>query len=66
VPGGFSCFALIACSPLSALLVIISVYALIYLNRLNDPNHRGLETDIPVMTNSKKMIDVILAQKLYA
>ena len=53
-------------SSLLALLVIISVYALINLNRLNGLNHSILETDIPVIATSKKMIDVLLAQELYA
>jgi diguanylate cyclase (GGDEF)-like protein len=51
---------------LLALLIIISVYALINLNRLNGLNHSILETDIPVIATSKKMIDVLLAQELYA
>jgi len=51
---------------LLALLVIISIYALINLNRLNGLNHSILETDIPVIATSEKMIDVLLAQELYA
>ncbi len=53
-------------SSLLALLVIISVYALINLNRLNDINSSILKTDLPAIDISKKMIDVLLAQELYA
>ena len=53
-------------SSLLALLVIISVYALINLNRLNALNTSILKTDLPVIDASEKMIDVILAQELYA
>ena len=53
-------------SSLLALLIIISVYALINLNRLNGLNHSILQTDIPVIATSEKMIDVLLAQELYA
>lgn len=53
-------------SSLLALLVIISVYALINLNRLNALNTSIIKTDLPVIDASEKMIDVILAQELYA
>ena len=52
-------------SSLLALLVIISVYALMNLNRLNDINNSILQTDLPVILASEKMIDAILAQELY-
>lgn len=51
---------------LLALLVTISVYALSNLNRLNSINNSILKTDVPVIDLSKKMIDVIFAQELYA
>jgi len=52
-------------SSLLALLVIISVYALMNLNRLNDINRSIVQTDLPVIHASEKMIDLILAQELY-
>ena len=52
-------------SSLLALLVIISVYALINLNRLNSINSSILQTDLPVILVSEKMIDVIFSQELY-
>jgi HAMP domain-containing protein len=53
-------------SSLLALLVIISIYALANLNRLNAINTSILQTDLPVIDASEKMIDVVLAQELYA
>ena len=53
-------------SVLLVLLVGISVYALVNLNRLNEINSSILNTDLPVINTSEKMIDVILAQELYA
>ncbi len=53
-------------SVLLVLLVGISVYALVNLNRLNEINSSILHTDLPVINTSEKMIDVILAQELYA
>lgn len=53
-------------SSLLALLVIISIYALTNLNRLNAINTSILQTDLPVIDASEKMIDVLLAQELYA
>jgi GGDEF domain-containing protein/CHASE3 domain sensor protein len=53
-------------SSLLALLVLISVYALINLNKLNDINASILKTDLTVIDASEKMIDVLLAQELYA
>ena len=52
-------------SSLLALLVIISVYALMNLNRLNAINNSILQTDLPVIVVSEKMIDLIFAQELY-
>jgi diguanylate cyclase (GGDEF)-like protein len=52
-------------SSLLALLVIISVYALMNLNRLNAINNSILKTDLPVIHASEKMIDVIFSQELY-
>jgi len=53
-------------SSLLVLLVIISVFALINLNRLNDLNADILQIDLPVIASSEKMVDVVLAQELYA
>jgi GGDEF domain-containing protein len=53
-------------SSLLALLVIISVYALMNLNRLNALNTSVLQTDLPVIDASEKMIDAIFAQERYA
>ena len=52
-------------SSLLVLLVIISAYALMNLNRLNAINNSILKTDLPVILASEKMIDVIFAQELY-
>ena len=52
-------------SSLLILLVIISVYALMNLNRLNAINRSIVQTDLPVIHASEKMIDLILAQELY-
>jgi len=52
-------------SSLLALLVIISVYTLMNLNRLNAINSSIVQTDLPVIHASEKMIDLILAQELY-
>jgi len=53
-------------SVLLLLLVGISVYALINLNRLNEINSSILNTDLPVISTSEKMIDAILDQERYA
>ncbi len=53
-------------SVLLILLVGISVYALANLNRLNAINNSILNTDLPVINISEKMIDVILDQERYA
>jgi GGDEF domain-containing protein/CHASE3 domain sensor protein len=52
-------------SSLLVLLVIISAYALMNLNRLNAINTSILQTDLPIILASEKMIDAILAQELY-
>ena len=52
-------------SSLLVLLVIISAYALMNLNRLNAINNSILQTDLPVILASEKMIDAIFAQELY-
>ncbi|RLC31614.1 hypothetical protein DRH13_02810 [Candidatus Woesebacteria bacterium] len=49
-------------SSLLVLLVIISVYALMNLNRLNAINSSILQTDLPVIRASEKMIDVFLSK----
>ena len=53
-------------SVLLVLLVGISVYALVNLNRLNEINSSISNTNLPVINTSEKMIDVILAQEFYA
>ena len=45
------------------LLVGISAFALFYLNHLNNINSSILETDLPIINISEKMVDVILAQE---
>jgi diguanylate cyclase (GGDEF)-like protein len=52
-------------SSLLALLVIISVYALTNLNRLNSINDSILQTDVPVILASGKMVDLILEEELF-
>jgi diguanylate cyclase (GGDEF)-like protein len=52
-------------SSLLVLLVIISAYALMNLNRLNAINSSILQTDLPVILASDKLIDVIFAEELY-
>jgi GGDEF domain-containing protein/CHASE3 domain sensor protein len=47
------------------LLVGISAFALFYLNHLNKINSSLLETDLPIINISEKMVDVILAQERY-
>jgi diguanylate cyclase (GGDEF)-like protein len=56
---------LLGFSSLLALLVIISSYTLMNLNRLNAINSSIVQTDLPVIHASEKMIDLILAQELY-
>ena len=52
-------------SSLLALLVIISVYALMNLNRLNGLNTSILQADLPVINASEKMVDAIFAEERY-
>ena len=53
-------------SVLLVLLVGISVYALINLNRLNEINSSIIKTDLPVINTSKKMKNIIVDQEMYA
>jgi GGDEF domain-containing protein/CHASE3 domain sensor protein len=53
-------------SVLLVLLVGISVYALVNLNRINEINSSVLNTDLTVINTSEKMINVVLAQEFYA
>lgn len=52
-------------SVLLLLLVGISVFAMFNLNRLNEINSSILETDLPIINISGKMVDVILSQERY-
>ena len=56
---------LLGFSSLLALLVIISVYALTNLNRLNSINGSILQTDLPIILAADKMVDLIFAEELY-
>jgi GGDEF domain-containing protein/CHASE3 domain sensor protein len=47
------------------LLVGISAFALFYLSHLNKINSSLLETDLPIINISEKMVDVTLAQERY-
>ena len=51
---------------LLVLLVIISAYSLINLNRINAINNSILNSDLPVIRASEKMVDLILEQEFYA
>ena len=51
---------------LLVLLVIISAYSLINLNWINSINNSILNSDLPVIKASEKMIDLILEQEFYA
>jgi diguanylate cyclase (GGDEF)-like protein len=51
---------------LLVLLIIISAYSLINLKWINSINNSILNTDLPVIKNSEKMIDLILEQEFYA
>ena len=51
---------------LLVLLVIISAYSLINLNRINAINNSILNSDLPVIKASEKMVDLILEQEFYA
>ena len=52
--------------PLVVLIVLISTFALINLNRLNKISSSILNTDVVVIAASEKMIDAIWSQELYA
>jgi CHASE3 domain sensor protein len=47
------------------LLVGISIFALFNLNRINEINSSMLDTDLPIINISGKMVDIILAQEFY-
>ena len=51
---------------LLVLLVIISAYSLINLNWINALNNGILNSDLPVINASEKMIDLLLEQEFYA
>jgi GGDEF domain-containing protein/CHASE3 domain sensor protein len=51
---------------LAALIVVISVFALITFQRLNRINESIIHRDVTVIEATDKMIDSILAQELYA
>ncbi len=51
---------------LLVLLVIISAYSLINLNWINAINNSILNSDLPVIKASEKMVDLILEQEFYA
>ncbi len=51
---------------LLVLLVIISAYSLINLNWINAVNTSILNSDLPVINASEKMIDLLLEQEFYA
>jgi GGDEF domain-containing protein/CHASE3 domain sensor protein len=53
-------------SVLLVLMIGISANALLNLNRLNEINHSIVKTDLPIISASGKMIDLILAEELYA
>jgi len=57
---------LLGYASLVGLLVLISVFALLSLNRLNRINQSILLVDVPVIDAADKMIDIVLAQELYA
>lgn len=50
---------------LSLLLILISIFALSNLKRLNGINESILKTDVPLIDAADKMIDHLLAQELY-
>ncbi len=51
---------------LAALIILISVFALSSLERLNKINESIIQRDAPVIEATDKMIDNLLAQELYA
>lgn len=50
---------------LSTLLIVVSVFALSSLNRINSINESILKTDVPLIDASDKLIDNVIAQELY-
>ncbi len=50
---------------LSILTVLISVFALSSLERINSINNSVIKTDVPLIEATDKMIDNLLAQELY-
>ncbi|MCK4847001.1 MAG: diguanylate cyclase [Deltaproteobacteria bacterium] len=52
--------------PLSILLIVISLYSLSRLDKLNTINTAGLHTHIPMMDITEDMSDTLLDQELYA
>jgi len=51
--------------PLPILIIVISVFALTSLNRINKINNSILKTDVPLIDIADKMIDTLFAQELY-
>ncbi|HAM51737.1 MAG TPA: hypothetical protein DCP92_14030 [Nitrospiraceae bacterium] len=51
---------------LAALIIVISVFALSNLERLNEMNEGIIRGDLPLIEAADKMIDNLLAQELYA
>ncbi len=51
---------------LAALIIIISVFSLSRLDRLNEINTNIIQRDVPLIEATDKMIDNLLAQELYA
>ncbi|HXG30731.1 MAG TPA: HAMP domain-containing protein [Thermodesulfobacteriota bacterium] len=56
---------LIGYLPLSLLIILISVFVLSTLERLNKINTSIIRTNVPLIEISEKMIDNLLAQELY-
>ncbi len=52
--------------PLAILIILISGFALSSLERLNKMNNSIVKTDVPLIEATDKMIDILLAQDLYA
>ncbi|MBI2487727.1 MAG: HAMP domain-containing protein [Deltaproteobacteria bacterium] len=51
--------------PLSAVIILISAFALSTLKRLNSINDSIIKTDMPIRDTTNKMIDILLAEELY-
>jgi len=47
------------------LLVFISIFALAHLNKLNSINNSILQTNVPVLDASEKIVDLVLEEELY-